>query len=367
MIPRRAWCAAVAIGAAVLAGCGAPASPAATSATDGAPSPSVTPGATATPVPESHAPDHTRLPLGDGKYSTQARAGYVYACSTTFDGGGASAYGPWIDTAGGTWDLSRKVEVDGDVSWPASRDISVSGAQRVVASNDLPDGHTTGTYPIARSDDAYQYDSNPNSISSQQISMTVPATPQVATSPTCVGGEVGIATTGVLIFSAFDAGGRDAVAVEVQDHCEGHPQAGGFYHYHGYSSCFTDPGEPAGHSGLLGYAFDGFGIFGVRGEDGGELSSSDLDVCHGHTHAIEWDGQTVVMYHYHFTFDFPYTVACFRGEPAVRALSAGEGGAGGGAPAGGGEGGGQGGGAGSGGENPPPPGEGGKPPPPPPG
>jgi hypothetical protein len=40
---------------------------------------------------------------------------------------------------------------------------------------------------------------------------------------------------------------------------------------------------------------------------------------------IEWDGQMVEMYHYHATHEFPYVVGCFHGEPAVRALSAGEG------------------------------------------
>ena len=46
------------------------------------------------------------------------------------------------------------------------------------------------------------------------------------------------------------------------------------------------------HSGLQGYAYDGFGIFGVYGEDGELLSTADLDECHGHTHEIEWDGET---------------------------------------------------------------------------
>jgi hypothetical protein len=42
--------------------------------------------------------------------------------------------------------------------------------------------------------------------------------------------------------------------------------------------------------------------------DGRELTSADLDECHGLTSAIEWDGQTVTMYHYVLTRDFPYGV-----------------------------------------------------------
>ncbi|MGL1604072.1 hypothetical protein ACSTI6_23330, partial [Vibrio parahaemolyticus] len=68
-----------------------------------------------------------------------------------------------------------------------------------------------------------------------------------------------------------------------------------------------------GHSALVGYAIDGFGIFGRYGPGGKLLTSADLDACHGHTHAIPWDGKMVVLYHYHATWDFPYTIGCLKG------------------------------------------------------
>lgn len=284
---------------------------------------------TATPVATSHAPDHTKLPLGDNKYSASAKKGYVYSCQTSFNGGGAFTQGPWINNSAKTWDLNKKASVDGSVSWPtASWSATTSGGTRTIASKDLPLGHLTGIFPISSSDDAYSYDRNPNAIKQQTIAFGVPSSPSLLSTPACVGGEVGIATTGVLIFSAFDAGGRDAVATEVQDSCEGHPQVGNYYHYHGYSDCFKDSSGEGKHSDLLGYAFDGFGIFGIKGQDGKELSSNDLDECHGHTHSITWDGKTTSMYHYHFTHDFPYTVGCFRGTASVKALSSGESGGG---------------------------------------
>jgi hypothetical protein len=115
------------------------------------------------------------------------------------------------------------------------------------------------------------------------------------------------------LFNALDAPGRDAVAHETQDKCQGHPQESGVYHYHSISTCIDDKRLPGGHSALVGYALDGFGIFGRYGEGGTLLSSADLDACHGHTHAIEWNGKRVVMYHYHATWDFPYTIGCLRG------------------------------------------------------
>lgn len=263
--------------------------------------------------------DTTHLTLGDHKTSTSPQKGYVFACQTQFNGGGAQHTGSWINSDGKTWDSTKKIYVNGSVDWPSSFTMTVEGDQRVFTSNDLPD-HPTGTFPISPSDPAYQIDRNPNSIQAQNISFSVPANPTVAAQPTCVGGEVGIMTSGVLIFSAFDAGGRDAVAHEVQDHCDGHPQQGGFYHYHSLSSCIQD--SSAGPSKLLGYAFDGFGIYGPYDENGRELTDADLDECHGITSEVEWNGQKVMMYHYVATREFPYVVGCFRGTPSVKALTA---------------------------------------------
>ncbi|HTM68274.1 MAG TPA: hypothetical protein VL426_03145, partial [Candidatus Binatia bacterium] len=187
-------------------------------------------------APDWGGADPTKLALGDGKHVSSPQKGSVYSCQTSFNGGGAFADGPWIH--GSTWDLTEKAHVDGNVPWPAaSFSMTLSGANRTITTNGLPYGHLTGTYPIAATDDAYQYDRNPNSIKSQAFSFTLPAVPAVAASPSCVGGEVGISVTGVPIFNGFDAGGRDAVAHELQDGCGGHPQSSGIYHYHGGSGC----------------------------------------------------------------------------------------------------------------------------------
>lgn len=266
--------------------------------------------------------DLTRLELGDGKYSTSPQVGYVYSCQTQFNGGGATGTGSWMN-GDGTWDATKKAVVDGSVTWPHSFTITIQGDQRIFVGNDLPD-HPTGNYPVSSSDDAYIVDRNPNSIQAQSVNFSVPANPTAAAQPSCVGGEVGILLSGVVVFNAFDAEGRDAVAHEVQDECDGHPQKDGFYHYHSLSDCIEDA-STSGHSSLVGYAFDGYGIYGYYGEDGAEVVNEDLDQCHGHTHVVEWEGQMVEMYHYHATHEFPYTVGCFHGTPSVRALS-GEGG-----------------------------------------
>lgn len=37
------------------------------------------------------------LPLGDGRVSARAQRGYVYACQSTFRGGGAQHVGDWVN------------------------------------------------------------------------------------------------------------------------------------------------------------------------------------------------------------------------------------------------------------------------------
>lgn len=252
----------------------------------------------------SNGVDESALPLGSGKYSSEPKDGYIYSCSTRFGGGGAQVTGEWIDEVAGTWDPSGKPAVDGNVTWDAaSVTFAIEGDRRMITGNGLPVEDPTGEFPISSTDDAYQYDRNPNSIEEQALSLDLPTNPAIADEPSCVPMDmIGVALNGVAIYNGFDAQGRDAVAYEIQDECEGHPERSGEYHYHNVSSCL-DSDE---HT-LVAYMLDGFGLYGLTDSD-------DLDECRGHAHEIEWDGETVDMYHYHASEEFPYTIGCFAGE-----------------------------------------------------
>lgn len=262
--------------------------------------------------------DLTALPIGDS-ITDAPEVGGIFSCQTVFNGPGATP-GPWLDEDAGTFDLTAKPSVDGSVDWDGEYTISfgASGATRFNTTNDLPD-HPTGTFPIASTDDAYQYDRNPNTIRATALNMGVPTRPGLLATPACLSlGSIGIMTSGVALFNALDAQGRDAVAYEIPDTCGGHPQQAGAYHYHALSDCQEDPATGA-HSPRLGYARDGFGIYGRYGENGATLTNADLDECHGHAHEIEWDGVVRVMYHYHATWEYPYTLGCYRGTTLATA------------------------------------------------
>src|SRR6202035_4609389 len=107
-------------------------------------------------------------------------------------------------TTAKTWNSTTKIAVQGSVSWPnASFSNTVSGSRRTVQTNDLPQGHTTGTFPVSASDPASAYDANPNHTPTQSISWSLPTTPTAATSPSCTGmGAIGVLSDGVVLFNA---------------------------------------------------------------------------------------------------------------------------------------------------------------------
>jgi hypothetical protein len=301
-----------------------PASPPSAPAPTPAPAPAPAPTPTPTPAPApapAPAPtggvDPTKLPVGDGRFTrTAPTVGMVYTCYTASGSGGARVQGPWFNSDGVTWDSLSKISVQGVVHWTSSFMVAM-GSTLSVNGNGLP-STPTGTFPIASTDPAYAYDRNPNSIATATMAWGLPANPTVAASPTCTGlGAIGVLLDGARLFNADDGANRDAVAWEVQDACQGHPQANGQYHHHSISACLSQKDVAGQHSPLVGYIADGFGIYGNLGENGVALTNADLDACHGHTHAITVNGVSVVQYHYHQTKEFPYTVGCFKGKPAT--------------------------------------------------
>lgn len=255
-------------------------------------------------------------PLGDGKVSAGPKAGYIFSCGIGPGGGGAFTDGPWIH--GSTFDPDAKVAVQGTVSWPAHKlTVTATGGAVHITTNDLP-SHATGVFPIASSDPAYRYDRNPNSIRPQAFDVKLPLSPKAAASPSCLpGGPIGVLLSGAYLFDGLDALGRDAVAHEVQDRCGGHPQPQGAYHYHELSPCVSS-GPPGRQSSLVGYALDGYPIYGPLGAGGKVLTDAGLDACHGTTSAVVLRGKTVTTYHYVATAEYPYTLGRFHGAP-VRA------------------------------------------------
>ena len=175
--------------------------------------------------------------------------------------------------------------------------VTFTDKYMIVESDGIPT-HPHGEFPNA---------SNPNSIKKQNYKFYIPLEPKPADKPRKTPfGPIGVAINGIPFYNQYNAEGADAVKLEVFDSCCGHPDPQGRYHYHKYPVCVKSPfkDEAGKHSPLIGYAFDGYAIYGPNGEDG--KPPTDLDECNGHTDAEHG-------YHYHVTAGYPYILGGYHG------------------------------------------------------
>ncbi|KAJ3282371.1 hypothetical protein HDU79_009962, partial [Rhizoclosmatium sp. JEL0117] len=95
------------------------------------------------------------------------------------------------------------------------------------------------------------------------------------------------------------------------DVCGGHASP---YHNHQDPLCLYDHAA-SGHSPLVGFALDGYGIYGVK--ESTYSFPTDLDWCGGHTGvvpAFTLNGVTypsTSVYHYHIQTSAPFTLGCY--------------------------------------------------------
>ena len=282
------------------------------------------PGATAIEVLPNAGTNVTRLPLGDPRVSTTGpgRVGWTWACTPgNPNAPGAIHDGPWIE--GDTWNLLEKLAVRGDISWKSAAKYAEQAGTttRTITTMRVPTVGTTGEFPIAKDDPAYEHDRNPSMIEPRIKSVSIPMNPVKAAKTSCLPmGAIGIAVNGVMLYNALDARNMDARAHEMQDSCEGHPNFAE-YHYHAGSACVVGTKTDAGPNSavLFGYAFDGFGIYVERDKNGNMLANKVLDACHGRTSKVMWNGRMQKIYHYVVTQEFPYLLGCFTGTNVVPA------------------------------------------------
>jgi hypothetical protein len=175
--------------------------------------------------------------------------------------------------------------------------VTFTDTHIIVESDGIPN-HKTASYPNR---------DNPNRIQKQNYRFQIPLQPKIADKPTKTPfGPIGVAINGIPFFNQYNRDGGDAVKLEVFDSCCGHPDPMGRYHYHKYPVCVKSPfkDDEGQHSPLIGYAFDGFPIYGPYG-DGGK-PPTDLDECNGHSDSERG-------YHYHATAGFPYLIGSYKG------------------------------------------------------
>ena len=92
----------------------------------------------------------------------------------------------------------------------------MSGGSRVITTNDLPRRPHDRRVPGAAVDPPTSTTATRTRSSRSRSPTRSMRLRLSSTKSSCLGGEVGVMTTGVALFDAFDAGGRDAGAWEVR-------------------------------------------------------------------------------------------------------------------------------------------------------
>jgi phosphatidylethanolamine-binding protein (PEBP) family uncharacterized protein len=137
----------------------------------------------------------------------------------------------------------------------------------------------------------------------------IPLSPAIAaTTTTAVDGPIGVAINGVPIFNPCKQGGcqnGDTKVLGELDICNGHAGRADDYHYHAAPNCLM-AGKPANYwdTHPLGWALDGFAIFGYNNADG-SVASRD-GICGGNTSSVS---NAPAGYSYHVTDASPYVLS----------------------------------------------------------
>jgi hypothetical protein len=165
----------------------------------------------------------------------------------------------YIDLAGKTVEADRFV--------PDNVILTFTKTHLVVRSHNLPN-HPTAVFP----DLSRVLDGNPNVIREQDQTFYLALEPKENPKHAAMTGienryvmnpgAIGVAINGVVFFDPYDA---DAIpAFWRLDRCCGHPSPMNQYHYHKYPVCVKSPWADDGrdHSPLIGFAFDGFPVYG---------------------------------------------------------------------------------------------------------
>ena len=186
----------------------------------------------------------------------------------------------------------RSTTVDGAVSWPnASFRKQVTRALLKLSGNGLPTNHTTGTFPIAAERRRLRRRPQPEHDLRPERRAQPRRPPEAA--------EAG---------AVHDRRGRHRPQRRRASSTPSTPPARtrsptrsrtpARATRSSRASTTTTAFRPASRSGtgkrhskLIGWAYDGFPIYGPLGQKGAYMRTSDLDACHGHTHEISLPGR----------------------------------------------------------------------------
>lgn len=164
----------------------------------------------------------------------------------------------------------------------------------------------------------------------QTYKFTIPSTPKYSSSVTSTSlGSIGVMISGAVLYNPFEGDGKTVamannftvtnsagITASFVDKCAGHPTPDiGAYHYHGLPNCVTAKVDKLSKpSHIIGFALDGFPIYGDRDNKGKQVTAKNLDQCNGINSATPEFPKGIYHYVLLGTADARSSIACFHGE-----------------------------------------------------
>lgn len=196
-----------------------------------------------------------------------------------------------------------------------------------------------GAGPVSGNNNCTAYCLNAAADDDLTITYLIPVTPQTLSTPSAVGNvePVGVSLDGIPLTGAppsVTTGRMGNGNIPSLDHCGGHHDPAGYYHWHLIPESADVVHEAYGtdnqadcsqtitqdSTAMTGYARDGYPVYAYQDlVSGSAITPTDLDICNGHnTETAEFsDG----IYHYHASVDAPNMPTCISGASVERSSS----------------------------------------------
>jgi hypothetical protein len=211
------------------------------------------------------------------------------------------------------------------VHWTSNVAVSYGNGSWTFKSDGLPSSNFVATNyavpsnPFAVTAAGASIHSSSSILQDQNYDYTVPSTPKYSATTTATNqGPIGFLLDGAALYNPYEANHStvatadnfvatvNGVSASFLDDCDGHPGPGGQYHYHGLPTCLVayatgsaervssvtsisggttasvnEDDVAAKRPVILGFAFDGFGIYDNVAMNGSLVGVSKLDACNG--------------------------------------------------------------------------------------
>lgn len=212
------------------------------------------------------------------------------------------------------------------VHWTSNVALTYAKGSWTFTSNGLPSStfvasnYAVPDNPFAVTAAGASIHSSSSVLTDQNYDYTLPLIPRYAkTTTTTNQGPIGFLLDGAALYNPYEANHStvatadnfvttvDGVSASFLDNCDGHPGPGGQYHYHGLPSCLVayatrgsvaqvasvtatsgtattavnEDNAAARKPVILGFAFDGYGIYDNVAMNGSTVRVSSLDACNG--------------------------------------------------------------------------------------